>query len=169
MFNNKNKQKPIVLKKPWVITPYITIQNKGEVDEFEEGFIEFEHRETSIESHKILIRREIGWINGDKNYIREIPTLAHIWEMLLKAGPGANKFLYKNWVIELDQFNSCSVYQLADRNKNEYVHKDITANSRIHFYLFLKMLDKYEKQRESLEKKNILNLSDVRKKKVEAG
>ena len=155
------KQKPIKPQPPWLITLHSEIQNAGEKDEFDPGYIEFEHRQT-----RISIKEEIDWIKGRGVYVNKpVPTLLNIWKMMVSHTPGTQKFVYKNWVIEYEP--GCFIYKLSDMMTNKFVLKRIISHytcSKQNFATFLEMLDNEQKQYED-KPSSILNINAFRDKK----
>ena len=137
------KQKPVKPQPPWIITLYSEIQLEGQKDEFDPGYIEFEHKQTEIS-----IKQEIDRIKGRGAYINKpVPTLLDIWNMLIGRTPGAQKFIYKDWVVEHEP--GCFVCNLADRITNTFVIKRVISHytcSKHNFAVFLKMLDNWKIQ-----------------------
>ena len=136
------KQKPIKPQSPWVINLYSEVQYKGTTEEFDPGYIEFEHKDI-----KPSIKQEISWLHGKGSFEGKVPpTLIGIWDMLLKHTPGMSRIIYKHWVIEREPL--VFVCQLADIQNNEYILKRVLSKftcSNQDFTDFLDMLDNEEK------------------------
>ena len=155
------KQKPIKPQAPWVINLYSEVQNKGQPDEYDPGYIEFEHRQTGLS-----IKQEIDWIKGSGTYKnKSVPTLIDIWKMLISHTPGTKKIIYKSWVIEHEP--GCFVYRLADIVTNAFVLKRVISHytcSKQNFATFLEMLDNEQAVFED-KPSTILNINAFRDRK----
>jgi len=159
----KQKEPPIKDQPPWLITIYSEVQNEGDPDEFDPGFIEFEHKQTGIS-----LKYEMSWLksHGPTFEDKNPPTLIDIWEILLKYTPGFKVIIHKNWHIRKDV--GCFIYQLADREKQEYVIKRILSNHTCQdqdFFSFIRMLDNEQEYYDSNTKSTILNLNNEREKR----
>lgn len=167
----KKKQKPIKPQGPWTITSYSDVQNPGEDDEFDVGYIEFEHKETSIISH-----HEMDWLRGERSYLgQKLPTLLNIWDMLLRDTPGISGFIYRmtnhhdqvNWHITRKR--GCFKYVLINLNNNppvslsESIISDYSQN-KIDMVAFLKVLNGIQLDIED-RGAAVFNLDEIRKKK----
>jgi len=162
----KKKQMPIRKQGPWLITSYSTVHNKGEgEDEFDDGHIEFEHKETGLNFLK-----EMSWIKSEGPFRgNKAPTLIDIWKFFLKHTPGTSVFVYKNWVVTRSESSHCFIYQLSDRVKNEYIHKNIISDTvclKQDFASFINMLDNIQKENEIVEEQSkIVDFGDFLDKK----
>lgn len=163
------KQKPIPKQPPWIITSYSDIQNAGEKDEFDAGYMEFIHRETGNS-----FMREMSWLKGEGAY--EIPDfkpakLTDIWNLFLKYTPGTTGFIYKGWHVKRDA--GCFVYILVGISEGKPVErkKNIIGDWVIQqqdFASFIKMLDNIQSELDEIEESSnapIINLDEARKKK----
>jgi hypothetical protein len=166
---SKKQKQPIIRKQaPWIVTPYTNIHNKGEEDEFEDGFLEFSH----CDIHKSYLK-EISWVKGTGPYKYDgyrPPTLIDIWELFKKYTPGTTGFSYKNW--HMQKHPGCFMYVLADPTTDppSILHKDIVGDKVSRdiqdFAAFLWMLDNIEREIEESKPKQILfDLSEERKKR----
>jgi len=167
------KRQPIIkTQKPWLIVSYSNIQNKGEDDEFDPGYIQFIHKETNKEFLK-----EMSWLLGEGPYGFDgyrTPTLIDIWNILTKYTPATTGFVYKNW--DVNRRSGCFMYTLFDFSKHppEEIHKNIIGDavSKEHhdFAAFLEMLDNISDSIEaSKPKRIILDLEEARKKREAIG
>ena len=158
----KKKPEPPKNQHPWLITIHSEVKNKGCQDEFDPGFIEFEHKQT-----RLSIKEELDWIYGRGAFKPNgTPSLINVWDMLLKYTPGMRLIVHKNWHIEREQ--KCFVSQLADRGKGKYVLKRVTSNVTCieqDFASFLKMLDNEQEYHDSNSVNTILSLDDEREKR----
>jgi hypothetical protein len=158
----KKKQPQIQKQGPWLITIYSEVKNKGEEDEFDPGFIEFQHKQTNRS-----IKEELNWIYGRGSFKSSgPPNLINVWDMLIKHTPGMQLIVYKNWHIERDR--GCFECQLADRNTHKYVLKRIISNVTCidqDFASFIRMLDNEQKFYDGNNKPSILNLDQERQKR----
>ncbi|MCK5615842.1 hypothetical protein KAR91_78990 [Candidatus Pacearchaeota archaeon] len=167
----KKKQKPIKPQGPWIITSYSDIQFQGEENEFDAGYIEFEHEETGIVSH-----HEMDWLRSERSYKGERPpSLLSIWNMFLKDTPGISGFVYRmtkehihvNWHITRKR--GCFKHVLIDMSKRPPVSLSESiisdhSQGRIDMASFLRMLDGTQLVIEG-RSATILNLNEMRKKK----
>lgn len=162
----KKKQQPIEQQGPWLIISYSSVKNKGEEDEFDEGYIEFNHQETGI---KIL--KEMSWLRGEGAYKEKkynTPTLPEVWDTFLKNTPGTTGFIYKNWHINRD--HNCFIYILADPSESPpgEIHKNIIGDfvsQKQDFASFLEMLDNIEISVEEEKPKQLFDLGEARMKR----
>lgn len=164
------KQKPILKQSPWRVISYSSVQNIGEEDEFDAGFIELYHRETN----KTLMK-EMSWLKGEGPYKNDgfkTPTLNDIWDLFIKYTPGTTGFIYKDWRVKRDQ--GCFVYVLIDSNTNpplirrKEIIGDFVSQNKTDFASFLMMLDNIQSDLDNQEKKMIFNLDEARKKREPA-
>lgn len=166
----KKKQKPIRPQGPWIITSYSDIQNQGEDDEYDAGYIQFEHHETGA-----VICYEMDWLRSQRTYSGEkAPTLLNIWDMLLKRTPGISGFIYQmtsehehvSWHVSRKV--GCFKYVLIDTGKSpavslvERIFSDL-SNRKIDMAAFLRTLDGIQKHEED-KKAPVIDLDDMRKK-----
>ena len=158
----KKKQKQIKPQGPWLVTLYSEIQNKGQKDEFDPGYIEFEHPQT-----KLSIKEEIAWIKGQGSFKgKPTPTLIDIWNMFLRHTPGTSLFVFKNWHIEREP--GCFVCNLADRVHSQYVLKRIVSNFTCQeqdFAAFIEMLDNEQKYFDDSRQSTVFDLDLARLKR----
>ena len=158
------KQKPIKKQHPWLITSYSSIQNKDSEDEFDAGYIEFEHRQTSVS-----FRKEMSWLKGEGPYKVpgfRTPKLLDVWNTFVKYTPGTTGFVYKEWHIKRD--NDCFIYILVDLSTAVPRYKNIIGDfvsQQQDFASFIEMLDNIQKEREESTKTAVFDIGEARKKR----
>ena len=166
MLKRRKKEIPIVKQKPWLIISYTSVQNKGMDDEFDAGYLEFNHRETGISFLK-----EMAWLKGEGPYaIKDYkpPTLLNIWDILKNNTPGTTGIVYKNWHVKRDQ--GCFINLLVDPlcDPPVVISKDMISDfvsKKQDFASFIEMLDNMQEEKEAeriKEKSQILNLDEMR-------
>ena len=164
------KQKPIRSQGPWIITSYSDIQNQGEDDEYDAGYIQFEHHETGA-----VICYEMDWLRSERSYKGEKPPLLlSVWNMFLKDTPVISGFVYRmtkdhiqvSWHVSRKV--GCFKYVLIDTGKSpavslvERIFSDL-SNRKIDMAAFLRTLDGIQKHEED-KKAPVIDLDDMRKK-----
>lgn len=146
LFKNKPKIKE---QPPWIITSYSSVHNKGEKEEFDDGYLEFENGTMNI-------KKEMAEFRGENQYNKEgytPPGLLNIWDMFLKLTPGTKGFQYKDWRIVRE--NGCFVYILIGESCGEQTRRykniisDYTSRQQ-DFASFLNMLDNIQEEKEEV-------------------
>lgn len=148
-----SKTKNVIKEQPpWIITSYSFIHNKGEEEEFDDGYLEFENG-------VINIKKEMAELRGENQYNKEgytPPGLLDIWHMFLDNTPGTKGFQYKDWRVVRE--NGCFVYVLIGESFGKQIRKykniisDYTSRQQ-DFASFLNMLDSIQE-----EKDEVINL-----------
>ena len=158
----KNKQKPIKKQGLWLITSYSDIKNAGSDDEFDPGFIEFEHKETNLS-----IKKEMAWLRREGAYSDvEPPKLLDIWKLFTQLTPGTTLFVYKNWDITRDR--GCFILELVGDDQETYIYKNIISDyssNQQDFKSFLGMLDNVQLEIDESRKSSVLDIGKERVKR----
>lgn len=170
LFKKKQTQIKAIPQDPWLIIKhsYEVMGEDGEIHD--DGFIEFTHPDISSS-----IKKELTWIEAKGIYKNadqyKPPTLLDIWKTFLKNTPNTTGFVYQRWEVKRD-FN-CFIYSLHDISYNpiKTIFRGIIGDSTSRqqdFASFLWMLEAREKEIEESKPKQLFDLGEARRKKIES-